>query len=135
MNPVTPTQWLARLAALKVDRASGDAAPHKPLLLLVVIELAEQALLPEKLLPLTPELAFRFFTYWSVVAHRRTQKPDVRYPFYHLQGDGCWTPLGEDGEPAHDRRLARCAQLNPDFEARLNDPAFRDEARWLLICT
>jgi len=135
MQPVTQTQWLARLAALKVDRARGDAAPHKPLLLLVVIELAEQGCLPQKLLPLTPELAFRFFTYWSVVAHRRTQKPDIRYPFYHLKGDGCWTPLGEDGKPAHDRRLARSAELNADFEACLNDAAFRNEARRLLICT
>jgi putative restriction endonuclease len=34
------------LARLKVDRASGDPAPHKPLLLLVVLDLAEQGLLP-----------------------------------------------------------------------------------------
>ncbi len=135
MTPVTPEQWLARLATLKVDRARGGAAPHKPLLLLVVIELAEQGCLPQKVLPLTPELAFGFCTYWSIVAHRRTQKPDIRYPFYHLQGDGCWTPLGEDGKPAHDRRLVRCAEINPDFEACLNDTVFRDEARRLLICT
>jgi predicted restriction endonuclease len=63
----TPEQWLARLAKLKVDRASGDPAPHKPLLLLVVLELAEQGLLPHQELPLTPELAFRFNTYWSMV--------------------------------------------------------------------
>jgi putative restriction endonuclease len=33
--------WLAKLANLLVDRARGDPAPHKPLLLLVVLELAE----------------------------------------------------------------------------------------------
>jgi hypothetical protein len=38
--------------------------------------------LPPKLLLLTPELAFRFFAHWSIVAHRRTQKPDVQYPLY-----------------------------------------------------
>jgi putative restriction endonuclease len=134
MVPVTSDQWLRRLATLKVDRASGNPAPHKPLLLLVVIELAEQRLLPKTLLPLTPELAFRFCTYWSIVAHRRTQKPDVRYPFYHLQSDGCWTALGEDGRPAPERRSARCAQLNSDFEACLNDPTFREQARTNLIC-
>src|SRR5436309_3550347 len=53
-------QWLAKLAHLKVDKARGDPAPHKPLLLLVVLELAEQGLLPEGTLPLSPELAFRF---------------------------------------------------------------------------
>jgi putative restriction endonuclease len=60
----TPDDWLGRLAKLKVDKASGDPAPHKPLLLLVVLELAEQGLLPPDELELTPELAFRFATYW-----------------------------------------------------------------------
>jgi predicted restriction endonuclease len=52
-------------------------------------------MLPKDVLPLTPELAFRFCTYWSTVAARRTQKPDVRYPFYHLKSDGIWPPLGK----------------------------------------
>ena len=133
MDQVTRDRWLAKLAKLKIDR-KGSPAPHKPLLLLVIIELAEQRLLPQDTLPLTPELAFRFCTYWSVVAHRRTQKPDVRYPFHHLQSDGCWKALGEDGQPSPDRRLTRYAAFNLDFEACVNDLAFRDEARRVLIC-
>jgi putative restriction endonuclease len=114
--------------------ARGDPAPHKPLLILVVIELAEQGLLPERILPLTPELAFQFSTYWQIVAYRRTQAPDVRYPFFHLQSDGCWTPMGEEGKPAAERLLARYAELNPEFEACLRAPEFRAEARRVLIC-
>jgi len=76
----TAEQWLGKLAHLKVDKARGDPAPHKPLLLLVVLELAEQGPSFGDILVLTPELAFRFSTYWSIVAHRRTQAPDVRYP-------------------------------------------------------
>jgi putative restriction endonuclease len=127
-------RWLAKLAKLRVDWAKGNPAPHKPLLLLVIIELAEQGLLPEKNLPLTPELAFQFCTYWHIVTYRRTQPPDVRFPFYHLQNDGCWRATGEDGKPAPDRRSARIAELNPEFEACLKDPGFRDEARRVLIC-
>ena len=89
----TAEQWLGKCASLKVDKARGDPAPHKPLLLLVVLELAEQGKLPSEVLPLTPELAFQFCTYWSVVAHRRSQRPDVRYPFFHLKSDGFWSPL------------------------------------------
>jgi putative restriction endonuclease len=136
-NPVSTTTqraWLAKLARLRVDR-KDNPAPHKPLLLLVLIEMAEQGLLPHKVLTLTPEIAFRFCTYWTIVAYRRTQKPDVRYPFYHLQSDGCWQTFEEKGRPAPDRRLARFAELNPDFEACLNDPVFRGEARRVLICT
>ncbi|MGP0068842.1 MAG: HNH endonuclease [Isosphaeraceae bacterium] len=117
-----------------MDWAKGDPAPHKPLLLLALIELAEQGRLPEKVLPLTPELAFQFCTYWHIVAHRRTQAPDVRFPFYHMQSDGCWKATGEDGQPAHDRRSARYAVLDPDFEASLNESTFRNEARRILIC-
>jgi putative restriction endonuclease len=134
MNVATRERWLAKLAKLKVDWAKGDPAPHKPLLLLVIIELAEQASLPDKILPLTPELAFQFCVYWHIVAYRRTQAPDVRFPFYHMQSDGCWKATGEDGKPAPDRRLAKFAELNPDFEACLKESAFRDEARRILIC-
>src|SRR5262245_47018767 len=93
----TGEQWLAKLTRLKVDRARANPAPHKPLLLLVVLEMAEQGVLPPKTLPLTPELAFRFSTFWAIVAHRRNQRPDIRLPFHHLQSDGFWTALSEDG--------------------------------------
>src|SRR5271156_1752587 len=135
MNDAMRQRWLAKLARLNVDRAKGNPAPHKPLLLLVLMELAEQGLLPSGTLPLTPELAFRFCTYWRIVAHRRKQKPDVRFPFHHLQSDGVWQALGEDGGPSPDRRLTRYAAFDPDFEACLNDPEFRDEAPRVLICT
>src|SRR5436190_498659 len=134
MDSTIRERWLAKLAKLRVDWAKGDPAPHKPLLLLVIIELAERGVLPEKVLPLTPELAFRFCSYWHVVAYRRTQAPDVRFPFYYLQSDRCWKATGEDGKPAPDRRLARLAELNPDLEACLKEADFRDEARRILIC-
>jgi putative restriction endonuclease len=127
----TPDQWLTKLANLKVDRARGDPAPHKPLLLLVVFEIAEKSV--GDILPLTPELAYRFCTYWSLVAHRRTQAPDVRYPFFHLKTDGFWLPIGEDGKRALDRRLTRYAALPLDFVAFASDPALRDKARHILI--
>lgn len=134
MDPVSRERWLAKLRKLRVDAARGDPAPHKPLLLLVTIELAEQGRIPSDGLPLTPELAFWFSTYWQIVAHRRTQAPDVRYPFFHLQGDGCWTALDEAGNPATDRKFARVARFDPEFEECLRDPEFRAEARRVLIC-
>lgn len=39
-----PDPWLATLAKLNVYRARGGLAPHKPLLLLVVLDLAEEGL-------------------------------------------------------------------------------------------
>ena len=37
----TSEEWLAKVAHLNIDKASGGLAPHKPLLLLVILELAE----------------------------------------------------------------------------------------------
>lgn len=131
----TPQQWLAKLAKLKVDKAQGDLAPHKPLLLLCVLELAEQALLPKDTLPLTPELAFRFCEYWKIVSRRRPTRPDIRYPYFHLKSDGIWSPKDEHGNPTTERFKARFAAMPSDFVAFVNDPVFRDMARRVLIAT
>lgn len=131
----TAEQILAKLAKLKVDRATGDPAPHKPLLVLVLLELAEQDKLAGPVVPLTPDLAFRFFTYWTIVAHRRSQRPDVRLPFHHLKSDGFCSPLDEAGKPSPDRRLTRYMQLTSDFLSFAKDPVSREKARRLLIAT
>ena len=56
-------------------------------------------LFSSRTLTLTPDLAFRFFAYFKIVAHRRPQRPDIRLPFYHLHSDGFWSPLDEEGKP------------------------------------
>jgi putative restriction endonuclease len=129
----TATEWLTRFGNLKVDRARGNPAPHKPLLLLAVLDLAESGELSPGTLPLSPELAFRFTTYWGIVAARRTQAPDIRLPFHHLKGDKVWVPLDESGNPSPDRKLTRFVALSQDLIECLNDPVFRRQARQLLI--
>jgi putative restriction endonuclease len=129
----SPEQWLAKLSNLRRDKALGDPAPHKPLLLLVILEFAELGILPDVQLPLSPELAFRFCTWWGIVAHRRNQRPDVRYPFYHLKTAGVWSPLGADGRPSPDRLSTRSATLNHDFVVFARNPLYREQARRILI--
>jgi putative restriction endonuclease len=129
----TAEQWLGKLAKLNPDKAPGDPAPHKPLLLLVLCDLAERGELRNKELPLTPELAFRFCAIWKIVAHRRKQRPDIRYPFHHLKTNGFWSALDEDGKPSTHRNLTRLAVMPSDFLACLKDPTWREKARRLLI--
>jgi putative restriction endonuclease len=131
----TQEQWLAKLVKLKVDRATGNPAPHKPLLLLVILEMAEQGVLPAKTLALTPELAFRFCTFWAIVAHRRTQRPDIRLPFHHLQSDGFWSCLTQDGKPSPHNRLTHFAEMPCDFVQFTWDPISRQKARRILIAS
>jgi putative restriction endonuclease len=124
--------WLHALANLRVDRSKG-IAPHKPLLLLLVIEMIEQNELVDLTLKLTPELAFRFSVYWSVVAYRRSQPPDVRLPFHHLHSDGFWTPYTKDGSRSPHRSVTNSVEIDPDFIEFLRSPANRLDARRLLI--
>jgi putative restriction endonuclease len=125
--------WMDKISKLRVDRARGDPAPHKPLLLLIIFDLAQEGILPPKILPLTPELASRFLSYSNIVANRRSQRPDVRYPFYHLGGDGVWTPLDENFERSADRKLTRFVEMSSDFVGFVSDSVCRDQARHLLI--
>jgi putative restriction endonuclease len=98
----------------------------------VLCDLAESGDL-RNVLPLSHELAFRFYSYWNIVAGRRSLRPDIRLPFDHLSGDGIWSALYERGEPSPDKKLAKCARLPSDLVAFLEDPADRDRARHLLI--
>lgn len=132
-EPEAHTQVLGQLGSLRVDRSTGDPAPHKPLLLLVVMELAERNQLAH-VLDLTPQLAFRFCSFFSVVAYRRGTRPDIRLPFHHLGGDGgFWTPLLADGQVSDNRRATCRARLSPELLALAHDSISRDTARRLLI--
>ena len=120
------------LTKLRVDRSKG-IAPHKPLLLLVIIELAGAGELKEPLLRLTPELAFRFSVYWSIVAHRRSQRPDVRLPFHHMGSSKLWTPLTSEGAKSAHRESTVAVAFSEAFFAALQSAEFRFQAARILI--
>ena len=125
--------WLKQVATLKVDKARGDPAPHKPLLLLVILDLIQEKLLQQEILALTGELAFRFCTYWTVVAARRKQAPDIRMPFHHLKSGGFWAALTEDYKSSPDKKLTAFVKLDSSFLNCTQDADFRDKARRLLV--
>lgn len=127
--------WLHKLATLRIDRARGNPAPHKPLLMLVIMEMVERGEISTREIPLSPDLAFRFSVYWSVVAHRRKQSPQVRLPFHHLRTSGIWEALTADGEPSPDKKLTTMIRLDTSFFACLADDRFRNRACRVLIDT
>lgn len=131
MNSSRAEHWLKVISHLKVDRRGGSA-PHKPLLLLVVAEKAEKGELTESL-ALDGALAFQFFTFFSIVAARRTQKPNVRLPLYHLKSEGVWEALDGSGEPAKSRELTESVRLDAEFFECLGDALFRERLRRILI--
>ena len=127
-----PDYWLAKFSKLRVDRARGDPAPHKPLLLLVMCDFAESGDLRE-VVSLSPELAFRFCTYWSIVAARRSQRPDVRLPFHFLSGEGYGACSTSTLSPPQIKNSQGIARLPSDLVAFLEDPTNREEARHISL--
>lgn len=125
-------QWLIALTQLNVYRAKYGPAPHKALLLLVLLDVAAEQNLP-LILELSPELAFRFAEYWSVVAHRRTQRPDVRLPFHHISTDGLWEALDSNMHASPHRSCTSMIRLNPSFHQFIEADANREAATRVLI--
>ena len=130
-----PSYWLSRLERLKIDRAKGDPAPHKPFLLLVILEMADRGEIVGNELSLSADLAFRFGLFNEIIADRNRPPLDLRLPFHHLQTSGIWIPLMADGKPSPHRKLTERVRFDPAFLICLHDPSFRDRAKRLLIET
>lgn len=117
--------WLARVLSLRVWSRDGQRAPHKPLLLLMVLarlQREEPAMVSfgELEAPLTNLLR-------DFGPARRSHHPE--FPFHHLASDGLWkisTPDGGDARPlgtsvARLRQSGAAGRLDPAFEAALHD--------------
>lgn len=127
--------WLHQLATLKIDRARGDPAPHKPFLLLVVLEMVDRGEIVGPELSLSPDLAFRFSLFNSVIAERKRPSLDLHLPFHHLKTSGIWEPLMADGNPSPHRKLTVKVRFTPAFLQCLHNQGFRDKAKRVLIET
>jgi putative restriction endonuclease len=81
--------YVRKFAKLRVDRAHGNAAPHKPILLLSIIDLFQQGTIQRNQILLSPELISTFLKYWTHLGSDE-HRSDIALPFYHLTGDGFW---------------------------------------------
>lgn len=126
------TTLLQRFTQLNISRKAADPAPHKPLLLLAVMDLVESGVITSSLIPRSPELTYQFMTYSRIVAHRRGVL-DIRMPFHHLSGDGIWEPLDVHLAPSPDKKLTMYARCTEPVFAAVADAHFRTDARRILI--
>ncbi len=126
--PDVLTFYLTRISKLRVDRARGKPAPHKPLLLLAVIDLIEQgAILKNKIEP-SPQLVEAFLKYWNLLS---LEKPRIYLPFYHLKSDKFWhlhAKIGQENLLATISQYKSMSQL-----ASVVDFANLDEDLFLLL--
>lgn len=70
-----------------------DIAPHKPILLLTVIQAYEQKLLTINQIPITPELTSLFKSNWNQFVNT-DHTLGFALPFFHMKNEkGCWWEL------------------------------------------
>ena len=104
MSTDTLQKYVQKMKHLRVDRAHG-VAPHKPLLLLAVIELIEQGQIQENKIYFSPDLVETVIKYWVKVTDRRL---NIALPFFHLKSDGFWHL---HPNPGHERVLEGARQI------------------------
>jgi putative restriction endonuclease len=75
-------------------------APHKPLLLLAVLDLFAQGSIKSNFIELTTELVELFGLYWHKI-RPPSQRGYITYPLYYLKSEGFWHLVARPGkEPA-----------------------------------
>lgn len=128
--------WLSRLTKLNPASGRGDCrgkAPHKPLLLLCILDMAEAGEFPSRVFTRTPSLALRFRCYGALVANRWPSRLDIRLPFFHLSTQRFWEPFDAEMTPAKSPESCVACEMGEELYELLGDAGFRLKARLILI--
>jgi putative restriction endonuclease len=130
-------RWLGKLTRLNPYHAQpGGAcrgkAPHKPLLLLCLLDMAEAGELTSRTFARSAGLVLRFRSYGTIVSERWPSKLDVRLPFYHLSSQDFWEPFDSEMRPAKSPETCVVCDIHPEFFDLLGDASFRIKARIVL---
>jgi len=131
----TAKHWLGKLTKLNPASGRGECsgkAPHKPLLLLCLLDMAEAGELSTRAFIRSPGLVLRFRSYGSLVTDRWPTRLDMRLPFYHLSTQGFWDALDAEMRPAGSPDACVVCELHSEFFDLLADSGFRLKARIVL---
>lgn len=128
--------WLNKLRHLNPNRSrTKGAAPHKPCLLLSLLDMAQDGELASADLKRTPGLHARFNAFSSIALPRWGGKVDLTYPFYYLKSQGFWQALDAERRTARGVDATDSITLDPSFLACMQDADFRRSARIVLVET
>lgn len=129
-------KWLGKLTRLNPASGRGlcrGKAPHKPLLLLCLLDMAEAGELAGHTITRTAGLVLRFKSYGALVSERWPTRLDLRMPFFHLRNQGFWQAFTLEMTPAQSPESCFVCELNEEFFDLLADADFRLKARLLLV--
>ena len=83
--------WLERLYNLRRGKSGSHERPHKPVLLLSIIDLLDHGLIDRNEVPLSEELVRAFRSYFDIVRQGDDQ-PSIQNPstFFRAMAFGTW---------------------------------------------
>lgn len=87
-NPAL-TRYLRKFSKLTRGQTAYGKAPHKPILLLTLIELVEKEVITDNRVFLTPELVATFKENFALLAEAG-HNADFTQPFFYLKSEGFW---------------------------------------------
>jgi putative restriction endonuclease len=121
-------------------------APHKPFLLLSIMDLIANNQINSNFFELNADLMDAFDLYWGKVIGRERES-NILMPFYHMASEGFWrlvpapgmgqaiASIGRIKSYRQFNQVALGAKLNDDLFALLSMPDTRDSLRRVLIET
>lgn len=83
------SSYLLKLSKIRQGNTRYGKAPHKPILLLSILDLVDQGLILDNRIYITPELISSFRNNWNLLV-QTPNRPTFHLPFFHLQRDGFW---------------------------------------------
>lgn len=143
LSSITPELEMVKkeIASIRRGKRKGHYRPHKLVMLLAVIELAERGLLPENRIYLSTTLIQIFENIFALVK-RRDDLCQPGPPFFHLRTSGFWFHKIRPGREQDYAKLTTTggglglideyieyAYLRDDVFALIQDPRARRELR------
>ena len=131
---------------MRRDKQGSYERPHKPVLLLSVIDLLDRKIIQANAIPFCEDLVATFKRYFAVVK-QLNDRPTIENPFYFLSGDKIWQvllrgssePLYREGSAssapsaAQLRRHGAVGHFDEGLWSLMSDPVARHELREVLI--
>jgi len=115
-------------------------APHKPLLILAVMDGIKSGQIQEPRIRLTPELIEDFNYYWNVVVTDR-HKSSISLPFYHMKSEPFWELVYKEGYDEYNstpsigglKKRVAYAEIDEELFGYMTDPEVSERLRSSLL--
>lgn len=93
------TKYITQFQSLNTNRRAGIDAPHKPILLLAIMDLVESGAINSTRIELTEQLERAFLHNWKrYVGSSLLFQPKVATPFWHMQNEPFYKLYTNDGK-------------------------------------